>query len=122
GSAEMYTHRLLEAVRTPHGDLPAGKHAIKALRAGYRGMLLEIAAADLGALVEPDLERPTYAEVTARLTALAEAALRVGLDIAWQEARAEPDDATKLSVIAMGKTGGRELNYVSDVDVILDRK
>ncbi|WP_286900698.1 bifunctional [glutamine synthetase] adenylyltransferase/[glutamine synthetase]-adenylyl-L-tyrosine phosphorylase [Thermocrispum sp.] len=122
GSAEMYTHRLLEAVRTPHGDLPAGKHAIKALRAGYRGMLLEIAAADLGALVEPDLERPTYAEVTARLTALAEAALRVGLDIAWREVtgsgQASGDDTARLSVIAMGKTGGRELNYVSDVDVI----
>ena len=117
-SADAYTDRLRQAVQTPEGDLPTGKTAVRALRAGYRGLLLEMAAADLGAQVEPDLERPSYAEVTGRLTALAEAALRVGLDIAWQEARAEPDDATKLSVIAMGKTGGRELNYVSDVDVI----
>ena len=26
--------------------------------------------------------------------------------------------ATRLAVIGMGKTGARELNYVSDVDVI----
>ncbi|MGH3466358.1 MAG: bifunctional [glutamine synthetase] adenylyltransferase/[glutamine synthetase]-adenylyl-L-tyrosine phosphorylase, partial [Thermocrispum sp.] len=64
----------------------------------------------------PELERPTYQKVTARLTALAEAALRVGLAIAWRDCGDGED--TRLSVIAMGKTGGRELNYVSDVDVI----
>src|SRR5690606_12897563 len=31
---------------------------------------------------------------------------------------ARPDDETKLAVIAMGKAGGRELNYVSDADVV----
>src|SRR5690606_41430333 len=104
--AAASTDRLRQPVQPPAGALPTGTPAGRALRAGYRGPLLEIAAADLGAQVEPDLERPSYAEVTGRLTALAEAALRVGLDIAWQEARAEPADATKLSVLAMGKTGG----------------
>ena len=31
---------------------------------------------------------------------------------------AEEVDATRLAVIGMGKAGARELNYVSDVDVI----
>ncbi|WP_086711544.1 bifunctional [glutamine synthetase] adenylyltransferase/[glutamine synthetase]-adenylyl-L-tyrosine phosphorylase, partial [Streptomyces antimycoticus] len=43
--------------------------------------------------------------------------LRAALEIAAEE---EPQDAAacKLAVIGMGKCGGRELNYVSDVDVI----
>jgi glutamate-ammonia-ligase adenylyltransferase len=118
-SVEEYTDRLLHAVRLDGEQLPRGRDAVRALRSGYRGLLLEIAAADLGFLVEPELEQPSYADVTERLTALAEAALRVGLAIGWLECGGNSDEnPTQLSVIAMGKTGGRELNYVSDVDVI----
>ncbi len=117
-SVEEYTDRLFDAVRVD-GEMQRGKDAVRALRSGYRGLLLEIAASDLGYLVEPELEQPSYADITARLTALAEAALRTGLEISWQECGGKPDDReTRLSVIAMGKCGGRELNYVSDVDVI----
>ncbi|MQA64092.1 MAG: bifunctional [glutamine synthetase] adenylyltransferase/[glutamine synthetase]-adenylyl-L-tyrosine phosphorylase [Actinophytocola sp.] len=117
-TTENYAARLRDAVRAS-SELPAGKEAVRALRTGYRGLLLEVAAADLGHLVEPDLEAPSYDDITARLTALAEAALRVGLELAWAECGAsEEEGSTRLAVIAMGKTGGRELNYVSDVDVI----
>lgn len=118
GSADVYTELLRKSVHVD-GELLVGKNAVRALRAGYRGLLLEIAAADLGFLVEPELDVPSYAEITAELTALAEAALRVGLDISWRENGGSPDDPeNRLSVIAMGKCGGRELNYVSDVDII----
>ncbi|MPZ00629.1 MAG: bifunctional [glutamine synthetase] adenylyltransferase/[glutamine synthetase]-adenylyl-L-tyrosine phosphorylase [Actinophytocola sp.] len=110
-----YTERLREALRDD-GSLLQGKDAMRALRQGYRGLLLKIAAADLAFLVEPDLGQPSYTEVTTWLTELAEAVLRVALDAAWLECG--HDDATRLAVIAMGKTGGRELNYVSDVDII----
>ena len=50
------------------------------------------------------------------LAELAGAALETGLAIARA---AEPNHAkTRLAIIGMGKCGARELNYVSDVDVI----
>lgn len=57
------------------------------------------------------------AETAAELADLAIATLRAALALA--EAAA-PEDAARcrLAVIAMGKCGGHELNYVSDVDVI----
>lgn len=56
-------------------------------------------------------------EAAAELADLATATLRAALRIASAEA---PEDAAlcRLAVVAMGKCGGHELNYVSDVDVI----
>src|SRR5690606_8043891 len=56
-------------------------------------------------------------EVAARLAELAAAALETALAIA--RARLPAGASTgRLAVIGMGKAGGRELNYVSDVDVL----
>ncbi|MFF9131539.1 bifunctional [glutamine synthetase] adenylyltransferase/[glutamine synthetase]-adenylyl-L-tyrosine phosphorylase [Streptomyces sp. NPDC014806] len=81
-----------------------------ALRVAYRRCLLSIAARDVCGTTD-------VAETAAELADLATATLRAALAIA--EAAA-PDDAAacRLAVIAMGKCGGHELNYVSDVDVI----
>ncbi|WP_238006198.1 bifunctional [glutamine synthetase] adenylyltransferase/[glutamine synthetase]-adenylyl-L-tyrosine phosphorylase [Dactylosporangium sp. AC04546] len=83
---------------------------VPSLRQGYRRELLRIVAADLTAAAD--------VEVTMRrLTELADATLVAALGIAVAEA---PDHAAacRLAVIAMGKCGGQELNYVSDVDVV----
>ncbi len=97
-----------------------GPEAIRALRLAYRGLLLEIAAEDLGHLVEPHLPTPTYEMVAAALSDLADAALRAALAVAAAELAGGSDGPLDCSlvVIAMGKCGGRELNYVSDVDVV----
>ncbi|MFG1806442.1 bifunctional [glutamine synthetase] adenylyltransferase/[glutamine synthetase]-adenylyl-L-tyrosine phosphorylase [Streptomyces sp. NPDC049040] len=81
-----------------------------ALRAAYRKCLLGIAARDVCGT--SDLVR-----TAAELADLATATLRSALAIAAAEA---PQDAAaaRLAVIGMGKCGGHELNYVSDVDVI----
>ncbi|TNC21394.1 bifunctional [glutamine synthetase] adenylyltransferase/[glutamine synthetase]-adenylyl-L-tyrosine phosphorylase [Amycolatopsis alkalitolerans] len=116
--SSRYADELLATVLGT-GDAPlTGTAAEQALKAGYRGLLLEIAAADLGHVVEPSLDEPSYAEVTGRLTALAEASLAAGLAVAHAELAGKDLDGTRLAIIAMGKCGGRELNYVSDVDVI----
>ena len=94
-----------------------GAAAVRELRAAYRGLLLEIAAADLGHLIEPELPALDYQQATARLTYLAESAVRAALAVAETEVGAAREKC-RLAVIAMGKTGGRELNYVSDVDVL----
>jgi [glutamine synthetase] adenylyltransferase / [glutamine synthetase]-adenylyl-L-tyrosine phosphorylase len=109
---DRYANALADAVA---GQI--GADAVRALRHAYRGLLAEIAADDLGHLVEPALPVPGYGETTAALTALAEAALRAALAVAEAEAGDAAADC-RLAVIAMGKTGGRELNYVSDVDVL----
>lgn len=92
--------------------LEAGESGDDALRVAYRGQVLRIAGIDLTA---PD---PTEVvdRVAAALADLAGAALEAALVIARHEVQ-DADDV-RLAVIAMGKTGGRELNYVSDVDVI----
>ena len=56
-------------------------------------------------------------ETAAELADLAAAALEAALAIA--RSQLPPGSApARLAVIAMGKCGGRELNYASDVDVI----
>lgn len=119
-STADYAGRLLASVGAGDGDAPEDvlTHgaAEQGLRVEYRGLLLEIAAADLGHVVEDELEARPYADIAGRLTALAEAALVAGIAVARAEVGPGPDD--RLAVIAMGKCGGRELNYVSDVDVI----
>jgi len=84
-----------------------------ALRVAYRGNLLGIAALDLTAQ-EPLDELPPTA---AALADLAAGALEAALLIARAEV-GQAADACRFTVIGMGKCGGRELNYVSDVDVI----
>lgn len=81
-----------------------------ALRVAYRRCLLAIAARDVTGTID-------IAQTAAELADLATATLRAALAIA---AREQPEDAAacRLAVIGMGKCGGRELNYVSDVDVI----
>jgi len=84
-----------------------------ALRVEYRRCLLATAGRDLTA---PD-SAAALPWVARELADLAAAALEAALAIARAEL---PPSATpcRIAVIAMGKTGGRELNYVSDVDVI----
>ncbi|MFC9648279.1 bifunctional [glutamine synthetase] adenylyltransferase/[glutamine synthetase]-adenylyl-L-tyrosine phosphorylase [Streptomyces sp. NPDC056937] len=80
------------------------------LRVAYRRCLLAIAARDVCGTAD-------FAQTAAELADLATATLRAALAIAKAAA---PEDAAlcRLAVIAMGKCGGHELNYVSDVDVI----
>ncbi|MFD1661238.1 bifunctional [glutamine synthetase] adenylyltransferase/[glutamine synthetase]-adenylyl-L-tyrosine phosphorylase [Streptomyces caeni] len=81
-----------------------------ALRVAYRRCLLSIAARDVCGTTD-------VAQTAAELADLAIATLRAALALARAAA---PEDAAvcRLAVIAMGKCGGHELNYVSDVDVI----
>ncbi|WP_433386770.1 bifunctional [glutamine synthetase] adenylyltransferase/[glutamine synthetase]-adenylyl-L-tyrosine phosphorylase [Micromonospora sp. KLBMP9576] len=83
---------------------------VAVLRSAYRLALLRIAAADLtgGRVLE---------QTMGALSALADATLAAAYEIAVGELPAGTD-RPRLAVVAMGKCGGDELNYVSDVDVI----
>ncbi|MCK9925234.1 bifunctional [glutamine synthetase] adenylyltransferase/[glutamine synthetase]-adenylyl-L-tyrosine phosphorylase [Frankia sp. AgPm24] len=80
------------------------------LRLAYRRELLTVAARDLTGAVALD-------DATAELADLAGAAVDAALAIARAGLPAE-SAPVRLAVIGMGKCGGRELNYVSDVDVV----
>ena len=116
-------HELLAAVEAAPVDVPGGppvavagltgEVGTDALRRAYRRRLLLIAAGDVAAR-EPSAA--VLPDVAAALADLAAAALEGALAVARAE---HPDHgAARLAVIGMGKCGGRELNYVSDVDVI----
>ena len=84
--------------------------AVDALRVEYRRHLLRLASRDLAHSVAVD-------DVAAELSDLAGATLEAALAVA----RLRVGDAAttcRLAVVAMGKCGGHELNYVSDVDVV----
>lgn len=122
----------LDCLLSPLADLPTsdalatdlraavagqtGDAAWIALRVRYRRHLTQIASWDL------DQHDPLAAleGVAAALADLAGAALDASLDIARRESTFPPEDvaATRLAIIGMGKAGARELNYLSDVDVI----
>jgi glutamate-ammonia-ligase adenylyltransferase len=113
---ETYLRELSRRViRLAPGDAAALMRALR--RYKYREVL-RIAARDL-------LGLGTVAEVTRELSALAEACLESAipfLDAALRERHGAPDGAPKpgdgYCVLGMGKLGGRELNFSSDIDLI----
>lgn len=94
-----------------------------AIRLLYRRELLRLIAFDV--TEENPIEG--FQLVASQLSDLATEALEAGLQIAKWELLNTTDhgvftrgevEATRLAVMAMGKCGARELNYISDVDVI----
>jgi glutamate-ammonia-ligase adenylyltransferase len=118
GASQALGHHLLRHPRHWHelrGDVPK-KLSLRAatdadqLRVEYRRVLLRLAADDLSGVLDID-------QVSAALADLAGQTVREALRLAGVEL---PDQAARcrLAVIGVGKCGGRELNYVSDVDVV----
>jgi [glutamine synthetase] adenylyltransferase / [glutamine synthetase]-adenylyl-L-tyrosine phosphorylase len=87
--------------------------AAASLAAAYRRRLLHVAARDMSGVV-------TVEEVAEELADIAAAVLEAALAVARSELPAGVLESApcRLAVVAMGKCGGRELNYASDVDVI----
>ena len=87
-----------------------------ALRVRYRRHVTQLAAWDLGQAHPLD----ALDSVAAALADLAAAVLDAALIVARATVKFPSADvaATRLAIIGMGKAGARELNYVSDVDVI----
>ncbi len=87
------------------------------LRSVYRDQLMILAALDLAPTVENEPVLP-FTTVGEHLSDLADAALDAALQVAVANVCRAGEAPPRLAVIAMGKCGARELNYVSDVDVI----
>ncbi|MER3390024.1 MAG: bifunctional [glutamine synthetase] adenylyltransferase/[glutamine synthetase]-adenylyl-L-tyrosine phosphorylase [Microcella sp.] len=110
--SDAYRADLIAAVEATD-DIEQGRVA---LRVAYRRHLMLLAAWDL----EQDDPLQVQPLVSAGLADLAGAALDAALVLARRASTFPADDvaATRLAIIGMGKAGARELNYISDVDVI----
>ena len=104
-------------------ELMAQAGSVAQIRISYRKQLMKIASFDIEQL-DPVAG---VGSVAASLADLAGATLDAGLTLARQEISNSENtvsfpesevSATKVAVIGMGKCGARELNYISDVDVI----
>ena len=95
----------------------SGPEVVASLRTRYRDQLMLLAAADLAATVENEPVVP-YEVVSRQLTALADAALTAALAVAVARICRDGPCPVRLAVVAMGKSGACELNYVSDVDIV----
>ncbi|WP_115686123.1 bifunctional [glutamine synthetase] adenylyltransferase/[glutamine synthetase]-adenylyl-L-tyrosine phosphorylase [Corynebacterium senegalense] len=89
------------------------------LKAAYRSLIMRVAAADLAGTFPHEKEgRLGYREVTHALADCADAALTAALAVAVRLVYGDEEPDARLAVLALGKCGARELNYISDVDVI----
>jgi glutamate-ammonia-ligase adenylyltransferase len=100
------TRQVVAPWRTGAGE--SHREALDALRRFQQRELLRIGAADLAGLVE-------LASVTSQLSLLADAIIQATLEIVAVSANVA---AAGFAVLAMGKLGGNELNYSSDVDLL----
>lgn len=131
--AEVARAELLRAVGASGDAVPiagrVGEDGARALRVRYRELLAELMLWDLRfGLAHPGEEAAAQFEaVAASLADLADATLEAALAVAraslaagalGPESAPERIAAVRLAVIAMGKCGARELNVVSDVDVM----
>lgn len=106
----------------PPGDVADSAALMRELREAKSRMALVIALADIAGFWG-------WEKVTAALSDFAEYALRVSIDhlLRVMHHRGEitlldpeqPSQGSGLVVLGMGKLGGRELNYSSDIDLII---
>jgi glutamate-ammonia-ligase adenylyltransferase len=125
-SAEELRDEMLESVGYHDGFAERKQDGWIALRVRYRRLVARIAVYDLLSPDPPGAVR----EVSAALADAAAAALEASLAVARSRISVTEGGApgglfpredvaqTRLAIIGMGKAGARELNYVSDVDVI----
>ena len=113
---EDYLADLYTALRADMEQVQDRDHAIATLRHARNRAALAIAMTDLADLWDVET-------VTDYLTRLADLAVRCGLDYLLREAagdgRLKEFSRDGLVVLALGKHGGQELNYSSDIDFVI---
>jgi len=116
---ETALHRAWRARLSQHPVKDSSDYLNQMLRFKYY-QLFRITLKDLGRLV------PFY-QTAGELSALACFMIRLALESVWNSwqdqwgvpvARSKSDSPIPFTILALGKLGGRELNYSSDVDIV----
>ncbi len=110
-TAEQFT----DSMRNEADLFGSTEGKLNALRRAHRKELLKIGVRDL-------LGETSTEEITEKLSNLADSVAQVVLEVVAVELDPDkkhgPDNGGGIAVIAMGKLGGRELNYSSDIDLV----
>ena len=101
----------LEAARTAIARSNSGRDRLDALHDFQQKELLRIGHSDLA-------HKDSMAEVTRQLSSMADAIVQVVLDEARRDLEDRIEANLRFAVIGVGKLGGEELNFSSDIDVI----
>ncbi|MFS8038833.1 bifunctional [glutamine synthetase] adenylyltransferase/[glutamine synthetase]-adenylyl-L-tyrosine phosphorylase [Xanthobacter sp. AM11] len=122
GDPRAHLHHLIATCAGAIAEARAEAEVMRALRRMRSEAALLIALADIGGAFD-------LVAVTAALSDVADAAVRGALDFLLADAAragrllppdpAQPAVGCGLAVIAMGKHGARELNYSSDIDLVV---
>ena len=115
-AADDYLDALYDALEADMAATNSREQAMALLRHARNRAALTIALADLADIWDVET-------VTAYLSRLADKAVRCGLDFLLREAvaagRMTEFSRNGLVVLALGKHGGQELNYSSDIDFVV---
>lgn len=110
--AQLRTELLSAVGADPADRQPVATGTGDDLRRAYHRAVVRIAARDVSA---PEPTQILH-DIAAELADLADATVESALALARTEV---PDwDKVRFGIVALGKTGAQELNYVSDVDVL----
>jgi glutamate-ammonia-ligase adenylyltransferase len=102
--------RTLRAQLAAHADDRERRMVL--LREMHQAQVFRLLAQDLAGLL-------TVERLADHLSALADLALEITLELAWAELpRRHTGSAPRFAVIAYGKLGGKELGYASDLDIV----
>jgi glutamate-ammonia-ligase adenylyltransferase len=99
---------LTKKMRALTGDTEAQMDTMRHFK---NAAVLRFAAQDIGGL----LALETLSDY---LSALAELILQVSLHVIWPTLKFKHQDTPQFAIIGYGKLGGKELGYVSDLDII----
>ena len=99
---------LSKKMQALEGDMEAQMDTMRHFK---NAAVLRFAAQDIGGL----LELETLSDY---LSALAELILQVSLQVIWPTLKFKHQDSPQFAIIGYGKLGGKELGYVSDLDII----
>ncbi len=81
------------------------------LREVHHGQVFRLLAQDLSGLLSVEA-------LADHLSDLADAMLRVTLELCWAQLKSRHRDEPRFAIVAYGKLGGKELGYASDLDLI----
>jgi glutamate-ammonia-ligase adenylyltransferase len=81
------------------------------LREAHHGQVFRLLAQDLSGLLSVEA-------LADHLSDLADATLRVTLELCWTQLKGRHRDEPRFAIVAYGKLGGKELGYASDLDLI----
>lgn len=108
-SREDFRDTAFKAISSIEADSPSLHEKLDALRSFQRREILRIGMCDAFGLFDLRF-------VTLQISLLADALVQVCLKLICDEARINDPP---FSVVALGKLGGEELNYSSDIDLVL---